>query len=70
MGRDELDLVTDLYSMFVTYMVTYSFQIFGAIVVLVIGIFVGRWVSNLVLTLCGKKLLDIPSVDSFPATSA
>lgn len=69
MGQEELDLVTDLYNMFVTYMVTYSFQIFGAIVVLVLGIFVGRWVSNLVLTLCGKKSLDI-TLSRFFASSA
>lgn len=69
MGQEELELVTDLYNMFVTYMVTYSFQIFGAIVVLVIGIFAGRWVSNLVLALCGKKSLDI-TLSRFFASSA
>jgi small conductance mechanosensitive channel len=55
--------------MFVTYMVTYSFQILGAVVVLVLGIFVGRWVSSLVLALCGKKSLDI-TLSRFFASAA
>lgn len=37
MGQAELQQVNELYNMLVTYMVTYSFQIFGAIAVLVAG---------------------------------
>ena len=59
MGQEELDQMSNLYNMLVTYMVTYSFQIFGAMVVLVLGVFVGRRVSDLVLVLCAKKSLDI-----------
>ena len=59
MGQDELDQMASLYNMIVTYMVTYSFQILGAVVVLIIGVFVGRRVSDLVLALCAKKSLDI-----------
>ncbi|MBL4572762.1 MAG: mechanosensitive ion channel family protein [Gammaproteobacteria bacterium] len=69
MGQEELELVTDLYNMFVTYMVTYSFQILGALVVLVLGVFVGRWVSSLVLALCSKKSLDI-TLSRFFASAA
>lgn len=59
MGQEELEQVTNLYNMLVAYLVNYSFQIFGAIVVLILGFFVGRRVSNLVLALCAKKSLDI-----------
>ena len=59
MGQEELDQMSNLYNMLVTYMVTYSFQIFGAMVVLVLGVFVGRRVSDLVLVLFAKKSLDI-----------
>ena len=41
MGQAELQQVNELYNMLVTYMLTYSFQIFGAIVVLVVGVFIG-----------------------------
>lgn len=69
MGQEELELVTDLYNMLVTYLVTYSFQIFGAIIVLILGFFVGRRVSNLVLALCAKKSLDI-TLSRFFASAA
>lgn len=69
MGQEELELVTDLYNMVVTYMVTYSFQILGALVVLMLGAFVGRWVNNVVLALCEKKSLDI-TLSRFFASSA
>lgn len=69
MGQEELDQMTNLYNMMVTYMVTYSFQIFGAIVVLIVGVFVGRRVSDLVLVLCAKKSLDI-TLSRFFASAA
>ena len=59
MGQEELEQMTEVYNMLVTYLVNYSFQIFGAVVVLILGVFVGRRLSNLVLALCAKKSLDI-----------
>ncbi len=55
MGQEELEQMTEVYNMLVTYLVNYSFQIFGAIVVLVLGVFIGRRLSDLVLALCAKK---------------
>lgn len=55
----ELEQVSEAYNLIVTYLVTYSFQIFGAIVVLIIGFFLGRKLSTLVLKICEKKDLDI-----------
>lgn len=69
MGQEELDQMTNLYNMLVTYLVTYSFQIFGAIVVLIVGVFIGRRVSDLVLILCAKKSLDI-TLSRFFASAA
>ena len=69
MGQEELEQVSELYNMLVAYLVNYSFQIFGAIVVLILGAFVGRRVSNLVLALCAKKSLDI-TLSRFFASSA
>jgi small conductance mechanosensitive channel len=59
MGQEELQQMNDLYNMIAAYLVNYSFQIFGAIVVMILGIFVGRRFGNLVLALCEKKSLDI-----------
>lgn len=57
--EDEFQQMTAIYEMIVTYLVTYSFQIIGAIIVLLIGILIARKVSNFVLKLCEKKQLDI-----------
>lgn len=69
MGQEELQQMTDLYNMIIAYLVNYSFQIFGAVVVLLLGMFVGRRVSNLVLALCAKKSLDI-TLSRFFASAA
>lgn len=55
----ELEQVSEIYNMIVTYLVTYSFQILGAIIILVIATIIGRKVGELVLGLCQKKDLDI-----------
>lgn len=57
--QDELDQATEIYNLIITYLVTYSFQILGAIVILILGIFVGRRLGEMVLGLCQKKELDI-----------
>jgi|GEM_PF-1223726 small conductance mechanosensitive channel len=57
MGQEELDQMSNLYNMLVTYMVTYSFQIFGAVVVLVLGVFVGRRASDLVLVFVCQEVI-------------
>lgn len=69
MGQEELQQMTDLYNMLVAYLVNYSFQIFGAVVVLMLGAFIGRRISNLVLALCAKKSLDI-TLSRFFASAA
>lgn len=55
----ELEQFTEIYNMIITYLVTYSFQILGAAIIMVAGIFVARRVAALVLNLCQKKDLDI-----------
>ena len=56
---EELEQVSAIYNMIVTYLVSYSFQIIGAIVILVIGTYIGRRVGDLVLAVCQKRNLDI-----------
>jgi small conductance mechanosensitive channel len=43
----------------VEFLTNYSFQVLGAIIVLVVGAWVGKWVEGVVLKLCEKKKLDI-----------
>lgn len=56
---EELEQVGAIYNMIMTYLVSYSFQIFGAVVILIVGTFIGRRVGTLVLALCQKRNLDV-----------
>ena len=57
--EQELVRVTALYDQTVSYLVNYSFQIFGAAVVFLVGLFISRRVAALILALCKRKNLDI-----------
>ncbi|MFC1685279.1 mechanosensitive ion channel family protein [Pseudomonadota bacterium] len=55
----ELQQAQAVYKLITEFFISYSFQILGAIIILILGILVARKVSNLVLRLCEKKELDI-----------
>jgi len=57
--EEELELLTNVYNRVATYLVEYSFQIIGAIIVFVIGLIIARKVSGLILSLCMAKNLDV-----------
>ena len=57
--EQELAQVTELYNLIAAYLVTYSFQIFGAIVIRIIGNFLARRMGNVVQGMAEKKGLDI-----------
>ncbi len=53
----------------IEFLTNYSFQVIGALVVLVIGHFVGRWAYKFMFALCEKKKLDI-TLSKFLASCA
>lgn len=55
----ELKEAQEIYRLITEFFITYSFQIIGAIIIIVIGILVARKVSNLVLKICENKGLDV-----------
>ncbi|GAA5317246.1 MAG: mechanosensitive ion channel family protein [Candidatus Pelagadaptatus aseana] len=57
--ENELEQAAAIYQMIIEFFVNYSFQILGAIIILLIGLYVAKKVSNLVEKLCTKKELDI-----------
>ena len=57
--EQELQQVTEIYNLIVTYLVTYAFQILAALIILGVGVYLGRRVGNLVLALCLKRNWDI-----------
>ena len=57
--KDELTALENLFNVMVEFLVKYSFQVIGAIIILIVGMFCARWLSNLVIKICRKRDLDV-----------
>ena len=57
--EEQLDLVAEVYQLIVNFLVNYSFQLLGAVLVLVLGFIVGGWVSRAVLRLMKHRNVDL-----------
>lgn len=55
----ELAVLENMFNIIVEFLVTYSFQILGAFIILIVGYKIAGWVSGLVLRVCEKHDLDI-----------
>jgi small conductance mechanosensitive channel len=57
--EEQLDLVTEVYQLIVNFLVNYSFQLMGALLVLALGFLVGGWISRAVLRLMEHRNVDL-----------
>ena len=57
--QDELEQASEIYNLIVAFLVNYSFQIVGAILIFVAGTFVAGKISNWLLRFCESKGLDV-----------
>lgn len=57
--EEELQQAQAVYTLITEFFITYSFQILGAIIILVLGFLLARKVSGLVFKICERKQLDI-----------
>ncbi|MBQ0720212.1 MAG: mechanosensitive ion channel [Gammaproteobacteria bacterium] len=57
--KQELDQFKEVYDLIVTFFVTYSFQLIGALIILLIGLLVSNRVARLVNRTCDKHGLDV-----------
>ncbi len=55
----QFDFVEKMYAVTVEFFVNYSFQVIGAILILIIGVMVSRWLGNLVVGLLTRRKVDI-----------
>ncbi|MDD5226158.1 MAG: mechanosensitive ion channel family protein [Candidatus Omnitrophica bacterium] len=55
----EVTALQKFISTAVEFLTNYSFQVVGAILVLIIGNMIGNWVQGIVLKLCEKKKIDV-----------
>lgn len=55
----EVTQVMKLYDLLVEFFVNYSFQLFGAVVIFIIGLFVAKKASQFLVKICTKHNVDI-----------
>ncbi|WP_428036156.1 mechanosensitive ion channel family protein [Amphritea sp.] len=59
MIQDELATLTQFYTLIIDFFVNYSFQVIGAIIILIIGLIIARWVGKITLRLCLRNHVDV-----------
>ena len=57
--QEEIQQFQAIYDTIIEFFVNYSFQLMGALIIIIIGIFVAGRVARSVLRLCEKKELDV-----------
>lgn len=57
--NEELEQAAKMYTLIIEYLTEYSFKILAAIIILIIGIFVARKISKLLLNLLVSRDIDI-----------
>jgi small conductance mechanosensitive channel len=55
----DVDQLQTIYEVATEFLVTYSFQVLGAIVILIVGVIAGRWAGNLVVRMGERRDLDV-----------
>ncbi|MBV1905725.1 MAG: mechanosensitive ion channel [Pseudomonadales bacterium] len=66
--QDEIELIQNVYNLIVNFMVSYSFQLIGAVIILIAGFIVASWVSRMLLRIQEKKDVD-PTLRQFIAST-
>ncbi|UTW04790.1 mechanosensitive ion channel [Amphritea atlantica] len=59
MIKDELATLTQFYTLIIDFFVNYSFQVIGAIIILIIGLIIARWIGKLTLGVCLRHNVDV-----------
>jgi len=57
--ESQITALQKLINTVIEFFVNYSFQVIGAIIILLVGLYIARWVASLIAKLCGKKELDV-----------
>ncbi len=57
--EEEIKAVERIIDLVIDFFVKYSFQVLGAIIILIVGVIVAKWVASFLLKFLEKKNLDI-----------
>ncbi len=63
--QEEIEALGNIYETAGTFLVTYSFQILGAIIILLIGWWLANRLGDLILRVCSRHRLDITLLKFF-----
>jgi small conductance mechanosensitive channel len=55
----ELETAQKIYNLVAEFLVNYSFQVMGAIIILILGWLLARWLSGFVVRFCGSRDVDV-----------
>lgn len=58
-ATEQLEQIQQIYNIIVEFLVNYSFQLIGAMLVFLIGAVIAKRIANVVESLCERKKLDI-----------
>ncbi len=56
---EQLSSLQKIINTVIDFLVNYSFQVLGAIVILILGFFAAQWVNRVVLSICQKNKFDV-----------
>ncbi|MCG8413656.1 MAG: mechanosensitive ion channel family protein [Pseudomonadales bacterium] len=57
--EQEIEQVAEIYNLITTYLVNYSFQIVGAAIIMMVGVLLGRKLSEVVFAVAERRGVDI-----------
>lgn len=57
--QTEIQSLQKVYSLLIEFFMNYSFQLVGAVIIILLGFFIGKKVSNAVGNLCERNELDV-----------
>lgn len=63
--KEEMATLQNLFNLVTEFLVNYSFQVVGAIVILVVGFLLARWASNLVVKIGQQREMDVTLIKFF-----
>lgn len=65
----EIETVQKIIDVVTEFLIKYSFQIIGALIILVIGLKLSGWLSRLVLRVCDKRNVDVTLARFFASST-
>lgn len=55
----DIDTIKNIYKTVTEFLINYSFQVLGAVIVLILGWLFARWLSNVIVRFCDSKQVDV-----------